>query len=77
MVGGRIQDLDRMAHYINVFFLAAELFVPAVVGPRGALALVQWLKLPAWKIEDAGLKPALAFKFQRNKMFLLRSLANI
>ena len=37
-------------------------------------ALVQWLKLPAWK---AGFNPTLSFKFQRNKMFLLCSLVMI
>ena len=42
-------------------------------------ALVQWLKLPAWKIGDRGLVPgsALVFQFQRNKMFLSRSLVKI
>ena len=39
------------------------------------MALVQWLKLHAWKSEIAGSFPALAFKFQRNKMFLPCSLA--
>ena len=37
--------------------------------------LVQWLKLPAWKVADSN--PILAFKFQRNKMFLPRSLVKI
>ena len=36
---------------------------------------VQWLKLPAWKV--AGAKTTLAFKFQRNKVFLPRSLVKI
>ena len=33
-------------------------------------ALAQWLKLPAWKVGDREFKPALAFKFQKNKMFV-------
>ena len=39
-----------------------------------AVALGQWVKLPAWK---AGLSPAVAFKFQRNKLFLPYSLVKI
>ena len=35
------------------------------------------LKLPAWKVGDRGFDPTLAFKFQRNKMFLSRSLVKI
>ena len=37
--------------------------------------MLQWLKLPAWKV--AGSKPTLTFKFQGNKMFLPLSLVNI
>ena len=40
-------------------------------------ALVQWLKPPAWKIGDRVSILTLAFKFQRNKMFLLRSIVMI
>ena len=29
--------------------------------------MVQWLKLPAWKVGDRGFDPTLALKFQRNK----------
>ena len=34
-----------------------------------AEALVQRLKLPAWKVGDAGSNPTVAFKFQRKKCF--------
>ena len=44
--------------------------------PRAG-ALVQWLKLPPWKVGDRSLNPTLAFKFQRKKMFLPRSLVKI
>ena len=42
----------------------------------GAGALVQWLKLPAWKVGHRGctVSPVQQFKFQRNKMFLPCSL---
>ena len=36
--------------------------------------LMQWLKRHAWKVERLRFKPALAFKLQRNTMFLLCSL---
>ena len=38
---------------------------------------MQWLKLPAGKSEIAGSRPALAFEFQRNRMFLPCSLIKI
>ena len=38
-------------------------------------ALVQWLKLPAWKV--VGYNPSLALKCVKNKMFLPRSLVKI
>ena len=34
------------------------------------------VQLPAWRVRDVP-NPALAFKFQRNKMFLPRSLVKI
>ena len=41
-------------------------------------ALVQWLKRLAWKSEIAGSSPALAFRFQGNKiMFLSSSLVKV
>ena len=39
--------------------------------------VVQWVKLPAWKFGDCGFEPALAFKPQRNKMFLPRPFLKI
>ena len=39
-----------------------------------AWAMVQRLKLPAWKVGVRWFNPALAFKFRRNKMFLPCSL---
>ena len=42
-----------------------------------AEALVQWLKVHAWKVGDRGIEPTLAFKCPRNKMFLPRSLVKI
>ena len=39
--------------------------------------LVQWLKLPAWRGGYRGFEPHSGFNFQRNEMFLLRSLVNI
>ena len=40
-------------------------------------ALLQWLKLPAWKSGDRGFVPPLTFKFQTSEMLLSRSLVNI
>ena len=33
-----------------------------------------WCSVPAWKVGDRGFYPTLAFKFQRDQMFLPRSL---
>ena len=43
----------------------------------GGPGMVQWLKLPACKVGDSRFEPTLAFKFQSNKMILLRLLVEI
>ena len=42
-----------------------------------AMALVQWLQLPAWKVGGHGFESTLAFTFKRNTIFLPCSLVKI
>ena len=52
-------------------------FADHLVFDRSTGALVQWLMFPAWKVGDRGLESQSGlWKFQKSKMFLLRSLVN-
>ena len=59
------------------WWLYSEMAAIKIVDYLRAGALVQWLKLPAWKNGIAGSSPTLAVRFQRNKMFLPRWLVKI
>ena len=61
-------DLSRSIHLNHPISMAIAV---------GAGALVQWLKLPAWKVGDREFEPRSAFKLQRNKMFFPRALVEI
>ena len=37
-----------------------------------AAALVQWLKLPAWKVGDRGLEPRSGIQVSKKKMYFLQ-----
>ena len=63
--------LDTRRNVIQMFCIYWDTTVFHQTLDRG---LVQWLKLPGWKVGDRGSAPALAYKFQRNKMFHPRSL---
>ena len=67
----RLRDVIDYDDLLKLVFSTCPLLV--VTGA----CVVQWLKLPALKSEITSSNPTLASKFQRNKMFLPRSLINI
>ena len=54
---------------IYIPLLVTSLFLSAKPVDRGAGALVQWLKLPAWKVGDRGFEPHSGLQVSKKKMF--------
>ena len=58
----------------KLHLILAQVFMSATSACDRTGILVQWFSCLLWKSEMAGSNPTLFFCFQRNKMFLLRSL---
>ena len=62
----------------GVLYSIDSSITPTRASKTVARNLIQWFKLRSWEVlEIAGSNPAVAFKFQRSKFFLLRSLVKI